>query len=111
MTSNVARMPTCVVRGQTGPGPEHRALHRAILVSTEVLVVAISIRLTPEDEARLADLARRTGRSKTFYVREAIHEHLDDLEERFWADSLVREWEDSNKHSRPASALWDELGV
>lgn len=73
--------------------------------------MALSIRLSPEDEARLEALARRTGRSKTFYVREAIHEHLDDLEERFWADSVVREWEDSAQTSRPAEDLWDELGV
>ena len=73
--------------------------------------VAISIRLTPEDEARLEALARRTGRSKTFYVREAIHEHLGELEEQFWADSVVQEWEDSGRQSRPARELWDELGV
>lgn len=73
--------------------------------------MAISIRLDPEDEARLTELARRTGRSKTFYVREAIHEHLGDLEERFWADSVVAEWEEAGKPSRPAGELWDELGV
>lgn len=73
--------------------------------------MAISIRLTPEDEARLDELARRTGRSKTFYVREAIHRHLDDLEEQFWADSVVREWEESGGSSRPAEELWNELGV
>jgi len=76
-----------------------------------VVSVAISIRLTPEDEARLEALARRTGRSKTFYVREAIHEHLGELEEQFWADSVVQEWENSGRQSRPAQELWDELGV
>lgn len=74
-------------------------------------MVAISIRLTPEDESRLEELARRTGRSKTFYVREAIHTHLDELEERYWADSVVREWEQAGKQSRPADELWTELGV
>lgn len=73
--------------------------------------MAISIRLAPEDEARLEALSRRTGRSKTFYVREAIHEHLGELEEQFWADSVVQEWENSGKQSRPAQELWDELGV
>ena len=72
--------------------------------------MALSIRLTPEDEARLEALARRTGRSKTFYVREAIHEHLGELEEQYWADSVVREWEHSGRMSRPAQELWDELG-
>ncbi len=73
--------------------------------------MAISIRLTPEDEARLEALARRTGRSKTFYVREAIHEHLGELEEQFWADSVVQEWENSGRQSRPAQELWAELGM
>lgn len=73
--------------------------------------MAISIRLTPEDEARLEALARRTGRSKTFYVREAIHEHLGELEEQFWADSVVQEWQNSGRQSRAAQEVWDELGV
>ncbi len=73
--------------------------------------MAISIRLNPEDEARLTELARRTGRSKTFYMREAIHEHLVVLEERYWADSIVREWEESGKPSRSAEQLWDKLDV
>jgi predicted DNA-binding protein len=33
--------------------------------------------------ARLQDLAELTGRSKTFYMIEAIREHLDDLEDLF----------------------------
>ena len=73
--------------------------------------MAISIRLSPEDEERLEQLAANTGRSKTFYVREAIHEHLDDLEERYWADRVIRDWEASGKQSRPADELWAELGA
>jgi RHH-type rel operon transcriptional repressor/antitoxin RelB len=73
--------------------------------------MAISIRLSPEDEERLAQLAERTGRTKTFYVREAIHAHLDDLEERYWADAAIRDWESAGKPSRPADELWNELGV
>ncbi|GAA2000412.1 type II toxin-antitoxin system RelB family antitoxin [Microbacterium ulmi] len=71
----------------------------------------LSVRLTPEEDARLDALAARTGRSKTFYVRQAIQTHLDELEERYWADEIVRDWEASEKTSRPAGELWDELGV
>lgn len=70
-----------------------------------------SVRLTPDEEARLDALAARTGRSKTFYVRQAIESHLDKLEERYWADEVVLDWENSGKPSRPAAELWDELGV
>jgi RHH-type rel operon transcriptional repressor/antitoxin RelB len=75
------------------------------------VTVAISIRLSPEDEERLEQLAANTGRSKTFYVREAIHEHLDDLEERYWADRVIRDWESAGRASRPADELWAELGI
>ena len=40
----------------------------------------IAIRLPDETDSRLAALAARTGRTKTFYVREAIEAHLEDLE-------------------------------
>lgn len=46
----------------------------------------LSIRLPEDLEARLTKLARRTGRSKTYYVTEAIREHLADLEDVYVAE-------------------------
>jgi len=40
----------------------------------------LAIRLKPEMEARLERMAKKTGRTKTYYVREAIEEHLAELE-------------------------------
>ena len=45
----------------------------------------LSIRLDPEIDKRVEDLAARTGRTKSFYVREAILEHLEDMEDRYLA--------------------------
>ena len=45
----------------------------------------LAIRLPAEIEARLEALAKATGRTKTFYVREAIIEHLDDIEDIYLA--------------------------
>jgi len=45
--------------------------------------MALSIRLTEDIEKRLNRLAKKTGRSKTFYVREAILDHLDTLEDTY----------------------------
>ncbi len=73
--------------------------------------MALSVRLTADEEARLDALAARTGRTKTFYVRQAIAAHLEELEELYWADEAVREWEASGRNSRPADQLWDELDV
>ena len=44
---------------------------------------AVSIRLPDDVSMRLQDLAQLTGRSKTFYMIEAIREHLDDLEDLY----------------------------
>jgi RHH-type transcriptional regulator, rel operon repressor / antitoxin RelB len=51
----------------------------------------LAIRLPAEIEARLNELAHRTGRSKSFYVRQAIVEHLDDLEDLHLAEQRLIE--------------------
>jgi RHH-type rel operon transcriptional repressor/antitoxin RelB len=45
----------------------------------------LALRLPEEIEARLDRLARRTGRTKSFYAREAIARHLDDIEDGYLA--------------------------
>ena len=49
----------------------------------------LAIRLPVEIEKRLAELARATGRTKSFYVREAILEYLDDLEDVYLAEKRL----------------------
>jgi RHH-type rel operon transcriptional repressor/antitoxin RelB len=49
----------------------------------------IAIRLPEEIEARLDKLAKETGRTKTFYVREAILEQLEDLEDAYLAEKTL----------------------
>lgn len=51
----------------------------------------LALRLPPEVEKRLDDLARKTGRTKSFYAREAILEHIDDLEDLYLAEQRVKE--------------------
>ena len=48
--------------------------------------MALSIRLPGNIEARLQNLATLTGRTKSFYITEAICEHLDDLEDLYLAE-------------------------
>lgn len=45
----------------------------------------LAIRLPEDIERRLASLAAKTGRTKTFYAKEAILQHLDDMEDRYLA--------------------------
>lgn len=46
----------------------------------------LAIRLPEEIEKRLNVLAKATGRTKTFYAREAILNHLDNLEDIYLAE-------------------------
>lgn len=48
------------------------------------------IRLPIEIENRLTALAAATGRTKSFYAREAIVEHIDDLEDLYLAEQTLR---------------------
>lgn len=51
----------------------------------------LALRLPEDIEKRLDDLARKTGRTKSFYAREAILEHLDDLEDLYLAEQRLKE--------------------
>jgi len=51
----------------------------------------LAIRLPKDIEDRLDHLAKKTGRTKTFYAREAIVEHLDDLEDMYLATERLKE--------------------
>ncbi len=50
----------------------------------------LAIRLPQSIEKRLSNLSRRTGRTKSFYVREAILEHLENLEDMYMAERALK---------------------
>jgi len=49
----------------------------------------IAVRVPEEIETRLDRLAKLTGRTKTYYIREAIETHLDDLEDAYLAEQVL----------------------
>ncbi|WP_425246805.1 type II toxin-antitoxin system RelB family antitoxin [Desulfovermiculus halophilus] len=49
----------------------------------------MSVRLPDEMYERLRSLADRTGRSATYYLREAVVEHLEDLEDVYMAEQTL----------------------
>lgn len=51
----------------------------------------LAIRLPKEIEDRLEALAKITGRTKTFYAREAIFKHLEDLEDAYLAEKRLED--------------------
>jgi RHH-type rel operon transcriptional repressor/antitoxin RelB len=67
----------------------------------------LAIRLDPDIERRLELLAKKTGRTKTFYAREAILEHLEDLEDIYLASKRL----ERPAKSYSAEEVKNELGL
>ncbi len=53
--------------------------------------MAVSIRLPEDLSDRLDKLAKRTGRTKTYYMIEAIREQIGDLEDIYLAEKELGE--------------------
>ena len=69
----------------------------------------LAVRLDAELEQRLERLAARTGRTKTFYARQAIEAHLDDLEDFYLAEERLRDFR--SEDAIPLDQLKAELGL
>jgi RHH-type rel operon transcriptional repressor/antitoxin RelB len=69
----------------------------------------LAVRLDAELERRLEALAARTGRTKTFYAREAIETHLDDLEDFYLAEERMKTFRDGD--AVPLAELKAGLGL
>lgn len=52
--------------------------------------MATSIRLDEETELRLDRLARETGRTKAFYLREIIRQGIEDVEDYYLAEQVMQ---------------------
>ena len=51
----------------------------------------LAVRLDPDLEARLTAVAKRTGRSKSHYAREAIREKIEELEDIALLEEALRD--------------------
>ena len=65
----------------------------------------LAIRLSKEMEARMNRLAKRTGRTKTFYARQALEEHIGDLEDIYIAEARLADID----AGRVVPLSWDEV--
>jgi RHH-type rel operon transcriptional repressor/antitoxin RelB len=71
----------------------------------------LAIRLPVNIEKRLARLAKRTGRTKTYYAREAILKHLDDLEDVYLAEKRMEAIESGRVKTIPLEEIMRQHGL
>lgn len=70
-----------------------------------------SIRLTPSVEARLDNLAQKTGRTKAFYLRELVERGLQDLEDYYLANEVFKRVEQGQEEVLSSKQVKKELGL
>jgi RHH-type rel operon transcriptional repressor/antitoxin RelB len=78
------------------------------LYSEEIM---LAIRLPQSVEKRLEKLARRTGRTKSFYAREAIVQHLDDLEDIYLAERALERIRNGEDDTIPLNDVMKRHGM
>ena len=70
-----------------------------------------AIRLPDETYERLQLLAQRTGRTATYYIREAIEQHLEDLEDVYLAERALERLNRGETRTHSLEEVSRELGL
>lgn len=73
--------------------------------------MTIAVRLPDELEQRLENLAQKTHRSKSYYLRRALEEFLEDREDYLLAASRLEEYKKSDKKGISLSELEKKMGL
>ena len=69
----------------------------------------VAVRLPDEMYARLKALAESTGRTATYYLREAVQEHLDDLEDIYLSEQTLERIRRGEEEVLSSEEFWDDL--
>lgn len=72
---------------------------------------AVSLRLPEPVAARLTALAQQTGRSKTYYMLQAIARHLDELEDIYPAEQRLVKHRASGENTVSLAQLMHEYAT
>jgi len=73
--------------------------------------MSVSLRLPEDLSQRLSALAAQTGRSKTFYMLEAIKQHIDDLEDLYLAEQRLLEVRAGRTTTHTLAKVERDLGL
>ena len=71
----------------------------------------LAIRLPEKIEKRLDRLAKRTGRTKTYYAREAILQHLEELEDIYIAERRLEAVRSGRSKPVPIEKVMRRYGI
>lgn len=68
-----------------------------------------AVRLPNDVFDRLQELAQRTGRTATYYIREAVQEHLEDLEDIYFSEVAIERLKKGKDSILESKEFWRGL--
>lgn len=73
--------------------------------------MSTSVRFGPEIEERLDRLAKETGRSKSFYIKQMVESSIDKIEDCYLAESVLERIRAGKEAVHSSSSARKELGL
>ena len=74
------------------------------------MTTTVTFRTSPENKARIENLAKRTRRSAAFYYNVLLDEHLDDLEDVYDAIQVREDVRAGKEKTYSLESVAEELG-
>ena len=68
-----------------------------------------AVRIPDEMHDRLQKLAQKTGRTATFYIREAIETHIEDLEDAYLAEKALQKLSKGKDKILSSDDFWSQV--
>jgi len=73
--------------------------------------MATSLRLAPETEQRLDQLASLTGRTKAYYLRELIEQGIEQMEDYYLAVDVLERVRKGQESVHSSASVRKDLGL
>jgi RHH-type rel operon transcriptional repressor/antitoxin RelB len=71
----------------------------------------VAVRLPAELDKELSTLSTETGRSKSYYMIEALKRYLEDTEDRFTLEKAIKEFYEGDQKTYTLDEVEKELGL
>jgi len=81
------------------------------LYSNRREVCMLTLRLPADIEERLTQVAKLTGRTKTYYATQAIIQQIEDIEDYYLAETAWQKFAAGDKKTYTADEVVAELGL
>lgn len=71
--------------------------------------MAMTVRLSPQLDERLSNLTKQTGRSKSFYLTQAIESYLENMEDLLIANAVLERVKTGKERTYSLDEVYNDI--